>query len=49
MGSFDELWSQVAGASAKEKGDRFEELSKWFLENDPVYKHLFTAVYKWRE
>jgi hypothetical protein len=49
VGSFDELWSQVAGASAKEKGDRFEELSKWFLENDPVYKHLFTAVYKWRE
>lgn len=49
VGSFDEIWDQVAGASAKEKGDRFEELSKWFLENDPVYKHLFTAVYKWRE
>ena len=28
VGSFDELWSQVAGASAKEKGDRFEELSR---------------------
>lgn len=49
MGTFEALWGQQSNASPKEKGDRFEELSKWFLENDPVYKRLFTAVYRWKE
>ena len=49
MGTFEELWSQQSNAGPKERGDRFEELSKWFLENDPVYKRLFSAVYRWRE
>lgn len=49
MGTFEELWNQVAEASPFEKGDRFEELCKWFLENDPVYKRIFSRVYRWAE
>jgi len=49
VGTFEELWSQQSNAGPKDRGDRFEELSKWFLENDPVYKRLFSAVYGWKE
>ena len=30
-----------------ERGYKFENYAKWFLENDPVYKELFKKIWNW--
>lgn len=47
MGGFDELAAQFDPVNTKRKGDQFELVCKWFLENDPMYQPLLRAVWLW--
>jgi predicted helicase len=47
MGVFDDLASQFDPVNQKRKGDQFEAVCKWFLENDPTYKPLLRRVWMW--
>jgi len=49
MGGFDALAEQFDPVNSKNKGDEFERVCKWFLENDPVYKPLLRRVWLWGE
>ena len=49
MGGFDDLAAQFDQASQKHKGDQFEAVCKWFLENDPTYKPLLRRVWLWKD
>lgn len=46
MASLSALLAQLSPDN-KTKGDQFEKLVKWFLENDPEYKALLKKVYRW--
>lgn len=48
MGEFRQLAAQFDPANKKRKGDQFEAVCKWFLENDPSqYKPLLRKVWLW--
>lgn len=49
MGSFDDLAAQFDQVERKGKGDEFERVCKWFLENDPTYKPLLRRVWLWKD
>ena len=49
MGRFDDLAAQFDPVNKKRKGDQFELVCKWFLENDPVYGHELHRVWLWDE
>lgn len=49
MNGLDNLLAQLS-SDKKAKGDQFELITKWWLENDPVYKAQFVKVWhfsKW--
>ena len=46
MASLQALLAQHS-RDAQKKGDEFEALVKWFLENEPGYKALLKKVYRW--
>ena len=48
MGRLEPLLNRL-GASKKERGDEFERLCKWFLENDPIYATQLEKVWLWDE
>ena len=48
MGRLETLLNQLT-SSAKERGDEFEHLCKWFLENDPIYATQLEKVWLWDE
>jgi superfamily II DNA or RNA helicase len=47
VGNFDDLAVQFDAVNKKRKGDQFELICKWFLENDPTYKPLLRKVWLW--
>jgi superfamily II DNA or RNA helicase len=49
MGTFDNLAAQFDPDNNKSKGDEFERVCKWFLENDPTYKPLLRRVWLWKD
>ncbi len=48
MGRLESLLNRL-DASKKERGDEFERLCKWFLENDPIYATQLENVWLWEE
>lgn len=48
MGDFDALYATL-DADPQRRGRQFEHLCKWFLENDPVYRHELRRVWLWSE
>ena len=48
MGQLEPLLNRL-DASKKERGDEFERLCKWFLENDPIYAIQLEKVWLWEE
>jgi superfamily II DNA or RNA helicase len=49
MGAFDDLKTQFEQSNQKRKGDDFELVCKWFLENDPTYRPLLRKVWLWKD
>ena len=47
MSSFQALLNSFAHYSEKKKGDQFEKITKWFLENDPAWKPKIDKVWLW--
>ncbi|MFM8856762.1 MAG: DEAD/DEAH box helicase family protein, partial [Actinomycetota bacterium] len=45
MGAFDDLAAQFDPVDKKRKGDQFELVCMWFLENDLIYKPLLRRVW----
>jgi predicted helicase len=48
MGDFDRLLANL-DADAQTRGRQFEHICKWFLTNDPVYRHELRNVWHWDE
>jgi len=48
VGAFIDLFNQL-DADERIKGKQFEQICKWFLANDPVYKHELRRVWLWSE
>jgi hypothetical protein len=48
VGAFADLANQL-DADDRVKGKQFEHICKWFLTNDPVYKHELRRVWRWDE
>lgn len=48
VGDFDALYATLDGDPQK-RGRQFEHICKWFLENDPVYRHELRRVWLWSE
>lgn len=48
MGAFADLLDQL-DTDDRVKGKQFEHICKWFLSNDPVYKHELRRVWLWNE
>lgn len=48
MGQFSDLFNKL-DADVHIKGKQFERICKWFLTNDPVYKHELRRVWLWDE
>lgn len=48
MGAFADLFHQL-DTDDRIKGKQFERICKWFLTNDPVYKHELRRVWLWDE
>ena len=46
-GTFSDLMAQFDPVNRKRKGDQFELVCKWFLENDPTYQSLLRRVWMW--
>jgi predicted helicase len=46
--AFADLFSQL-DADDRIKGKQFEHICKWFLTNDPVYKHELRRIWLWDE
>lgn len=49
MGAFTDLAAQLDPVDKKRKGDQFELVCKWFLENDLTYQPLLKRVWLWNE
>lgn len=48
MGDLDRLLANLDG-DAPTRGRQFEHICKWFLTNDPVYRHELRNVWLWDE
>ena len=48
MSTLANLLAQLDPVNNKRKGDQFEHICKWFLENDRRYRHL-TQVWLWND
>lgn len=48
VGAFADLFHQL-DTDDRIKGKQFEHICKWFLTNDPVYKHELRRVWLWNE
>jgi len=48
MGDFDQLLANL-DSDAQTRGRQFEHICKWFLTNDPVYRHELRNVWHWDE
>jgi superfamily II DNA or RNA helicase len=48
VGAFIDLFNQL-DVDERVKGKQFEHICKWFLTNDPVYKHELRRVWLWSE
>jgi predicted helicase len=48
VGAFADLFNQL-DTDDRVKGKQFERICKWFLTNDPVYKHELRRVWLWDE
>jgi predicted helicase len=48
MATFTELLARL-GPSPQDKGDQFEHICKWFLENEPGYRSQLKRVWLWAE
>jgi predicted helicase len=48
VGALADLLNQL-DADDRVKGKQFEHICKWFLTNDPVYKHELRRVWLWNE
>jgi predicted helicase len=46
---FDSLIEELHALPAGAKGRRFEELTRWYLQHAPEYRHLIEYVYAWSE
>lgn len=50
MGAFSDLKAQFDPVNPKRKGDQFEAVCKWFLENDSTqYRDVLRRVWLWKE
>lgn len=50
VGTFSALKAQLDPINRKRKGDQFELVCKWFLENEPSqYRQLLRKVWLWRD
>ena len=48
MGAFSDLFARL-DPDPRVRGKQFEHICKWFLTNDPVYKHELRRVWLWDE
>ena len=48
MGAFSDLFARL-DPDPRVRGTQFEHICKWFLTNDPMYKHELCRVWLWRE
>jgi predicted helicase len=48
MSSFHNLFNSLSNDSNK-KGEQFERITKWFLENDPEWKSKIDKVWLWND
>ncbi len=48
MSSFNHLFNSLSADSNK-KGEQFERITKWFLENDPEWKAKIEKVWLWND
>ncbi len=48
MGAFNDLFARL-DPDPRVRGKQFEHVCKWFLANDPLYKHRLRHVWLWRE
>jgi hypothetical protein len=46
VGAFNDLFARL---DPDLRGKQFEHICKWFLTNDPVYKHELRRVWLWDE
>lgn len=42
-------WCRETATSERDKGDKFERASRYFLKNDPLYAAKFEEVWMWRD
>lgn len=42
-------WIRETSENEREKGDKFERATRFFLKNDPVYKQRFSDVWMWKD
>jgi superfamily II DNA or RNA helicase len=47
--AFDSLMASLPNASTKARGDAFELIVRWYLQNDPLYKPFIEQVWLWDE
>ncbi len=48
MGDFDSLYLSL-DSDLRLRGEQFERVCKWFLENDPVYSRELRKVWLWKD
>ena len=42
-------WIRETSESERDKGDKFERATRFFLEHDPVYSQRFSKVWMWKD
>lgn len=42
-------WIRTSSESEREKGDKFERATRFYLEHDPVYSQKFSRVWMWKD
>lgn len=42
-------WIRESSDSERDKGDKFERATRFFLEHDPVYSQRFSKVWMWKD
>lgn len=47
MPQFQKIIEYLSSLAPEKKGRHFEHYCKWFLENDPRYKHILKTVWLW--
>jgi len=48
VGAFSDLFSRL-DPDPRVRGEQFEHVCKWFLANDPMYKHELRRVWLWHD